>query len=158
MLMKNFIRVKQVGETVLLFRREVLDYSDSICKAEAHLFVGVALADGVISKQEYVHIPYYAQKSQKFFDMMKLNSKTAEKIGPAIRDLMNSDEYASWSCEKHLERAVEILKECKKAGVWQSHVTFQKNEAGFISSAKIEGYVIKEATFIKKMESSLKNI
>jgi hypothetical protein len=131
---------------------------EKITLAEAHLFVGVAIADGVISEQEYAQIPYYAKKSQKFFDMMKMNSGTAEKIGPKIREIMNDSNLRDWNSDQHLERAVELIKECKESGVWQSRVIFAKNEKGFVSSAKIEGYVIKEADYIKKMEVALSSI
>jgi hypothetical protein len=129
-----------------------------ITEAEAHLYVAVALGDGVIEKEEYLRAPYYAKKSQKFFDMMSMNKSTADEIGPKIREIMNSSKFKGLTSDDHLDIAVSLLKECKDGGVWQSRVTFAKNEKGFTSVAKLGGYVIKEAAVIKKIEERLKDI
>ena len=129
-----------------------------ITEAEAHLYVAVALADGVISKEEYLRTPYYAKKSQKFFDMMNMNSSTAERIGPKIRELMDSSKSKKMDSNDHLNIAINLLKDCKDSGIWQSRVTFAKNEKGFTNIAKLGGYVIKEASIIKKIEERINEI
>ncbi len=52
-------------------------HSEEITLAEAHLYVGIAKADGLVSQDEFAQIPYYASKSQRFYDMMKMNDETA---------------------------------------------------------------------------------
>lgn len=126
--------------------------------AEAHLFVGVAKADGVIDKKEFAQIPYYAEKSQRFFDMMNMNSKTADRIGAEIRAIMGAPESRDWTAYDHLDKAMELIESCKEAGMWQTQVVFTKNEKGFTDCAKIGGYVIKEANYIHAMEDRLEKL
>ncbi len=129
---------------------------NKLITAEAHLFVGVAKADGVVSRDEFAQIPFYAEKSQRFFDMMKMNSKTCDRIGGEIRAIMGDPECRDWDSYKHLSTAVELIKVCREDGLWQTQVIFSKNEQGFTNSAKIGGYVVKEANYINKMEEELK--
>ncbi len=131
---------------------------NTLITAEAHLFVGIAKADGVISKKEFAHVPYYAEKSQRFFDMMNMNNKTADRIGGEIRAIMGSAETRDWTAYDHLDKAIELIKECRDKGLWQTQVVFTKNEKGFTDCAKIDGYVVKEANYIKAMEERLKEL
>ncbi len=129
-----------------------------VAQAEAHLYVAVSKADGFISEQEFAQIPYYAIKSQRFFDVHKKNKIIAEVIGEEIQRIMSETTYKSWDSDKHLETAIVLIKEAKENGNWQGKVAFQKNEQGFIQSAKIDGYLFKESQFIKKMEKRLSDI
>lgn len=126
--------------------------------AEAHLYTGVAKADGVIDRQEFAQIPYYAEKSQRFFDMMKMNDQTADRIGGEIRAIMSAPEYRDWTSYDHLNHAIKLISSAKEEGLWQTQVVFTKNEAGFTSAAKIGGYVVKEAKFINAMEEMLEDL
>ncbi|MGM0442698.1 MAG: hypothetical protein ACQEQV_00745 [Fibrobacterota bacterium] len=130
-------------------------YSEDITQSEAHLYAGVAKADGIISRQEYTQVPYYARKSQKFFDMMGMNRETADRIGPAIRRILSAPQYKEWTSEDHLQEALRLSRKASEQGFWQSNVTFQKNEEGFTNAARIGGYNIKEARFIRRMEELL---
>ncbi len=132
-----------------------MTHSDDIIIAEAHLYVGIAKADGVVSKDEYGQIPYYAAKSQRFFDMMKMNKATADRIGPKIREILSDKEMQKLSADEHLDRAEELLKTARAKGFWQAQVTVQKNEEGFLSAAKIGGYEMKESRFIEKIVARL---
>lgn len=129
-----------------------------VAEAEAHLYVAISKADGFISEQEFAQIPYYAIKSQRFFDVHKKNRDIAEVIGSEIQRIMSEIMYKSWDSDKHLDKAIELIKEAKSNGNWQGKVAFQKNENGFIESAKIDGYLFKESKFIKKMEKKLLEI
>jgi hypothetical protein len=127
-----------------------------ILRAEAHLYVAVAKADGMVTKKEYAATPYYAMKSQNFFDMMEMNQAIAEKIGGEIRDILNNPAYAEWDSVDHLDEAIRHNQHARDTGVWQSRVIFEKNEKGFLNTAKIDGYNIKESRFIKIMEEKLR--
>lgn len=130
-------------------------HSEEITLAEAHLYVGIAKADGVVSQDEYAQIPYYATKSQRFYDMMKMNKETASRIGPAIRELLCNKEIQKWNSDEHLAEAVKLLRSARDKGFWQAQVTYQKNEEGFLEAAKIGGYVIKESRFIEKIAAAI---
>ena len=134
------------------------EITDGIIEAQAHLYVGVAKADGVVDKEEFTHIPYYAQKSQRFFKMMKIDETKGAKVSKIIRDIFRGKEFSQWNSSKHLDRAVEILKNAREDGVWATQVVFTKNEEGLLSSAKIGGYLIKESRFIERMEAALNQI
>ena len=126
-----------------------------IAQAEAHLYVGIAKADGLVTKEEYAQMPYYADKEHRFFDKRPLAEKTASKIGKHIREILNAPAHTSWSSEDHLEEATKILVQARKEGNWSAKLVMFKNQKGFLDAAKIDGYVVKEANFIKKMEALL---
>ncbi len=135
-----------------------MDVNKQVMVAEAHLYVGVAKADGIISQDEFAQIPYYAKKSQRFYDVMRMNKETARLIGGQIREIMLLSEYADWSADDHLDEAVTLLKRACSEGAWHARVSFQKNESGFLESAKIDGYLVKEAQFIKRMQEKLEQL
>ncbi len=132
-----------------------MSFSKEILTAEAHLYVAVAKADGVISDNEFAQMPYYAAKSQRFFDMMKMNEETAKRIGREIRGLLASKEHEEWNSEKHVYEAKRLLDAAREDGFWQAQVAFQKNEVGLTESAKIGGYVFTEAKVIRLIEELL---
>ncbi len=134
------------------------DAIDELIIAEAHLYVGIAKADGVISQHEFAQIPFYAEKSRRFFDMMKIHGKTSDRIGGEIRAIMGNSDSCEWTSYQHLDKAMELISSCKENGVWQTQAVFAKNEKGFTDCAKIGGYVIKEATFIHAIEDRLEEI
>ncbi len=131
---------------------------DALIIAEAHLYAGVAKADGIVDRKEFAQIPYYAEKSQRFFDMMKINNETVDRIGGEIRAVLSDPDYKEWDSYHHLNEAIKLLTKAKENGLWQTQVVFTKNSDGFLSSAKIGGYLMKEARFIEAMEEALDDL
>lgn len=125
---------------------------------EAHLYVAVAKADGVISDLERIRIPYYAQKSQKQFNVMKINDKINKTIKHHIASIISSAKYSSWSADQHLDEAVNLLKKAKKTGNWGVSLSIHKNENGLLQVALLDGYIVKESRFLKKVERLLNQI
>lgn len=129
--------------------------SEKLITAEAHLYVGIAKADGIISDMEYSHIPIYAEKAQRLFEKMNIDNSIIDRIRPEIRSIITSPEFRTWSAYDHLDCALTALIELHAEGVWQSRIVFTKNEKGFTETARIDGYVLKEAEFIKTLELKL---
>ena len=123
--------------------------------AQAHLYAGIAKADGEVSKKEYAQVPYYAERAQKFFEKNPLSSKRDPHIGLKIREILSLPKYRAWKSIDHLNEAEKIIKQARTEGLWNVEYAVFKNEKGFLDAAKIDGYVIKEATFIRKMEEIL---
>ncbi|ERP31167.1 hypothetical protein [Chitinivibrio alkaliphilus] len=126
-----------------------------ILTAEAHLYVGVAKADKLVSRREFAQTPYYAAKSQRFFDMFDMKEKMARAIGPIIRDILRNPAYDSWTSEEHLDEAVTHIEQAQEKGFWQVRIIFEKNAEGFLNTARIDGYNIQESRFIQRMEEKL---
>ena len=131
---------------------------DQLVVAEAHLYVGVAKADGAVSRKEYAQIPYYADRAMAFFEKTHLPEATGKRLGKAIRDIFNNPEQKAWSSEQHLESASTTLQAAHNEGSWNVKLIMFRNERGFLDAAKIDGYVVKEANFIRKMEETLGEI
>ena len=55
-------------------------------KGEAHLYVAVAKADGIVSMKERARAPYYASKSQEVFNVMKINKNVRENIKKCVHE------------------------------------------------------------------------
>ena len=127
-----------------------------LIEAQAHLYVGIAKSDGVIDNKEFSQIPYYAEKSQRFFKLLKLSDEEIHSIGTTIRSFIGK--YNSLNADDHLQMAKELLQKAKELGVWQHQILFTKNEQGFLDSAKIGGYFIKESAFLSKIEDMLKSL
>lgn len=133
-----------------------MDEFTPVTLAEAHLYTGIAKADGLISELEFAQIPFYAEKSHKFYEKMNLSSSTVSRISNAIRSVMVDPVFRSLTPAAHLEKACDILRVVvKQGGGWDVRIAFNKNEQGFTDSAKIDGYVIKEANFIHLIEKKI---
>jgi hypothetical protein len=125
-------------------------------KGEAHLYVGVAKADGFISTKEHARAPYYAQKSQDIFNVLRINKNVREHIKEYVRSLLSDPRFRAWTAEQHLDEAVSLLKQAKDAGDWGAALTIHKNEKGLLEVAFLDGYILKESRFLKEIESRLK--
>lgn len=126
--------------------------------AEAHLYIAVAKADGLISRDEQRLAPHYAAKSQDVFDIMKINNTVRRRIKHDVMDLLSNPVYDQWSAHGHLEEAITSLKKAKEAGDWGVQFTFHKNEKGLLQIAFLDGYVIKESALIKEIEKQVSEI
>ena len=125
---------------------------------EAHLYVAVAKADGLLSQKERARAPYYAKKSQKVFDILKINQNVRRRIKKDVTKILSEPEYSEWSAEQHLDKAITFLKKAKQAGDWGVRLTFHKNRDGLLQVAFLDGYILKESKFIKEIERRLAEI
>ncbi|MBD3418649.1 MAG: hypothetical protein GF398_00885 [Chitinivibrionales bacterium] len=125
-------------------------------KGEAHLYVAVAKADGIISHIEKVRAPYYAEKSQKMLDMMNANQRTRDSIRNELQGIFASQEHAVWSADEHLDEAIRLLNIAKDQGDWTVKLSGTKNEAGLQQLALLDGYLVKESRFLTKIHEQLK--
>lgn len=125
---------------------------DLQAEGEAHLYVAIMKSDGTVTKEERAFAPYYAVKSQKLFNVMGINEEIKEKIKPAIERIVVNPDYESWDENRHLEKAIELLKESKSPAL---ELVDPKNEQGFLSVAKLDGYFIKESRFLTKIKEEL---
>lgn len=119
---------------------------------EAHLYVAITKADGNVSKDERAFAPFYAMKSQKLFNILGINKKIQSAIKPAIEEIMDSSKYDSWDKDMHLDKAIELFKESNSPGL---ELIDPKNESGFLSVAKLDGYLMKESRFLTRMKEEL---
>lgn len=122
---------------------------------EAHLFIAIAKADGVLSKSEILRLPYHAVKSQHLFDVLKTNEHVRETIRDDVEKLINEPAYAPWSAERHLDEAIQFLKKAKEAGDWGVQLTGAKTQEGLQQIANLEGYTIKESRFFRELRRRL---
>lgn len=125
---------------------------------EAHLYVAIAKADGVVTMKERHSAPRYAKKSQQVFNVMKVNSAVEHSIKSNVIHLLSDERYALWDAERHLDEAVSLLKQAKKAGDWAVELSRHKNEEGLLQVAFLDGYTIKESQFLKKIQEKLAQI
>ena len=123
---------------------------------EAHIYVAVAMADGKVTQNEVTYAPYYAEKSQKSFNILKSNQGIQGQIKKDIRSVFRDPEFRNWTAEMHLERALELLAQAKKAGDWAVRLTADKNEIGLEEVAAMDNYYFKESKFLKEVYSRLK--
>lgn len=125
---------------------------------EAHLYVAVAKADGLLSQKERARAPYYARKSQELFDIIKINRNVRRRIKNDVTKILSDPEYSGWSAREHLDKAISYLKRARQAGDWGVRLTFHKNRDGLMQVAFLDGYILKESKFIKEIEKRLKEI
>ena len=125
---------------------------------EAHLYVAVAKVDGIISQKEHARAPFYAQKSQEVFDILKINQNVSRRIKTDVKKILSNQEYIDWSEKQHLDKAISFLKRAREMGDWGVKLTFHKNEDGLMQVAFLDGYILKESKFIREIEKRLKEI
>jgi hypothetical protein len=133
-------------------RQQALKYRSL---GEAHLYVAVAKADGVVSARERRSAPHLARKSQEVMDVLKLNAGIRELVGDDVRSLLSDPAFEGWSAERHLDEAVKHLHSAKKAGAWDVELTAHKNEEGLLALAQSDGYVFKESRLLREIEKRL---
>ncbi|MFP4417008.1 MAG: hypothetical protein ACOC4C_02445 [Fibrobacterota bacterium] len=125
---------------------------------EAHLFVAIAKADGILSESEILRLPHYAAKSQHLFDVLNTNEHVRETIREDVEKLINEAAYAPWSAQQHLDEALAFLKKAKEAGDWGVQLTGAKTEEGLQQIANLDSYTIKESVFFSEMRKRLKEL
>ncbi len=126
--------------------------------AEAHLYVAVAKADGIVTIKERARAPYYAQKSQSVFNILQINREVKTRIKKDVQEMLEDKAFYQWSATQHLDKAVALLKEAKKAGDWGATLSIHKNEQGLLQLALVDGYILKESKFIQEIEQRLKEL
>ncbi len=122
---------------------------------EAHLFMSIAKADGLLSESEILRLPYHAVKSQRLFDVLKTNEHVRQTIREDVEKLINEPAYAPWSAQQHLDQAIVFLKKAKEAGDWGVQLTGVKTEESLQEIANLEGYTMKESRFFKELRKRL---
>ncbi len=125
---------------------------------EAHLYVAIAKADGIITMNERARAPYYALKSQDVFNVLKINRNVRGSIKQHVKDLLANPECAQWPAEKHLDEAVTLLRKAKQAGDWGVGLVVHKNKKGLLEVAFLDGYILKESKFLKEIEKRLQEL
>jgi hypothetical protein len=123
---------------------------------EAHLYVAVAKADGVVSSAERLGAPRLARKSQQVLDVLKLNKPVKARIGGDITAILDDPAFANWSAEEHIDQAMKYLRKARDAGGWDTEYTFHRNEDGLRGLAFMDGYIFKESRLISEIENRLK--
>lgn len=124
-------------------------------RGEAHLYVAVAKADGIVSEMERVRAPYYAFKSQDVLDVLEINQATRSRIKQDINHLLTARSFAAWSAEQHLDAAVDLLDQAGKAGDWGAQLTVHRTEHGLERVALLDGYILKESKFLRRIKHRL---
>ncbi|MBD3343924.1 MAG: hypothetical protein GF401_02540 [Chitinivibrionales bacterium] len=132
--------------------------ADLRSKGIAHLYVGVAKSDGVISPNERVRVSYYAKKSQEIMDVFNMNSRVKNLLKGALSEILGDVRLRGWSAHDHLDEAVRLLVKAKKAGDWSTALSGARNEQGLESLALLDGYVFKESRFLKEIKERLKEL
>lgn len=125
---------------------------------EAHLYVAIAKADGIITMSERARAPYYALKSQDVFNVLKINRDVRGSIKQHVKDLLANPECAQWPAKKHLDEAVTLLRKAKQAGDWGAGLAVHKNKKGLLEVAFLDGYILKESQFLKEIEKRLQEL
>ena len=120
-------------------------------RAEAHLYVAIAKADGILSKKERAVIGIYAAHAQKLYDVLAINSDIAKQVQKAIKKIVSDDQYRGWNTDDHLEEAVSLLKQARDHGNWSVALASLKHERGLLQVAMLDEYVFAESAAIKKI-------
>ncbi|MBN1575510.1 MAG: hypothetical protein JW913_03105 [Chitinispirillaceae bacterium] len=124
-------------------------------RAEAHLYIAVAKADGIISRKEHATIGLYAAKAQKLYDVLDINSDIAKQVRKVIKKILADARFNSWSTDDHVNEAVSLLKEARDRGNWSVSLASLKHERGLLQVALLDEYVFVESAVIKKIHRRL---
>ena len=127
-------------------------------KGEAHLYVAVIKADGVVSAKERHGAAHHAYKSQKRFNMFKGNDPIADTIRGHIKEVLDDPAHSSWSAGRHLDKGIALLKQAKMQGDWHVTLTGSKVEEEVRALAEMDGYVFKESRFVDELLGRLKEL
>jgi hypothetical protein len=125
---------------------------------EAHLYVAVAKADGIVSATERRLAGWQAEKGQQVLDILGINKQVQKTIRADVERLLGDPQYASWSAGQHLDHAVELLGKAKKLGDWGAQLSDDKHEQGLLALAQLDGYTIKESRFLREIERRLSQL
>lgn len=124
-------------------------------RGEAHLYVAIAKADGIISQTERALIGAYAAGSQKLYDVLKINSEIAKKVQEDIKDIMADSRYKAWTTDDHYEEAKTLFKQAEAAGNWSVSLASLKHEHGLLQVALLDEYVFVESRAVKDIVKRL---
>jgi hypothetical protein len=125
---------------------------------EAHCYVAVVKADGRVTSGERARAPYHAKKSQKRFGLFKRNAELAERVGGDVTRLLGDSSYQDWTADQHLDEGVSLLREAARAGSRGVDISADKLESGLFELAYLDGYDIRESTFVKKALGRLREL
>ncbi|MBN1577559.1 MAG: hypothetical protein JW913_13455 [Chitinispirillaceae bacterium] len=120
-------------------------------RAEAHLYIAVAKADGIISKKEHATIGLYAAKAQKLYDVLDINSDIAKQVQKVIKMILDDARFNSWSTDDHVNEAVSLLKEARDRGNWSVSLASLKHQHGLLQVALLDDYIFAESAAVKKI-------
>ena len=120
-------------------------------RAEAHLYIAIAKADGILSRKERVRIGRFAVKAQKLYDVLDINSDIAAKVRQDIRDIINDTSFEGWSTDDHYNEAAKLLHRARERGNWSVALTHLKHEHGLLQVALLDGYVFAESEAVKRI-------
>jgi hypothetical protein len=124
-------------------------------RGEAHLYVAIAKADGIVSKTERALTGAYAAGSQKLYDVLKINSELAKKVQKDIKDILSDSRYKAWTLDDHYEEAKTLFKKAEAAGNWSVSLASLKHEHGLLQVALLEEYVFVESRAVKDIVKRL---
>lgn|GEM_PF-6028877 len=129
-------------------RQDVVDLQ---CKAEAHLYVAVAKADGIVSKNEKASTGHIAARSQKLYDVIDINSDISKQIAGCVASILADPLYTSWNSDDHADEALSLFRKAAASGNWSVSLSSLKHEQGLMDVALIDEYVFAESAAVKKI-------
>lgn len=124
-------------------------------RAEAHLYVAIAKADGIVSKKEHALIGTYAAGSQKLYDVLNINSEIARRVREDIKDILADPACRAWTTDDHYSEALRLFREAQAAGNWSVALSSLKHEKGLLQVALLDDYVFAESKAVKDMVKRL---
>ena len=120
-------------------------------RAEAHLYVAIAKADGIISKKERAAIGKFAADAQKLYNVLDINSELAVTVQKEIRTILNDARFFSWNTDDHYNEAATLLREARSGGNWSVALSSLKHENGLLQVALLDEYIFAESAAVKKI-------
>ncbi|MBN1308258.1 MAG: hypothetical protein JXA18_10100 [Chitinispirillaceae bacterium] len=120
-------------------------------RGEAHLYIAIAKADGILSKKERAVIGVYAAHAQKLYDVLNINSDIAKQVKKAIKTIIADAQYYDWNTDDHLDEAIALLKQARDHGNWSVALASLKHEHGLLQVAMLDEYVFAESAAVKKI-------
>ena len=124
-------------------------------RGEAHLYVAIAKADGIVSKKERAFIGAYASGAQKLYDVLAINSELAKQVQRDIKEILNDPTFRSWSTDEHYNEALLHLKKAQKLGNWSVALSSLKHEHGLLQVALLDEYIFVESKAVKDIVRKL---
>ena len=124
-------------------------------RGEAHLYVAIAKADGIVSATERALIGAYAVGSQKLYNVLKINSEIAKKVQQDIKEILADPQYRSWKTNDHYEETKKLFTQAQAAGNWSVSLASLKHEHGLLQVALLDEYVFVESRAVKDIVKRL---
>ncbi len=124
-------------------------------RAEAHLYIAIAKADGIISRKERHAIGRFAAGAQKLYDVLDINSAIAKKVRQDIREILADPQADGWTTEDHTNKAVRLLQKARDHGNWSVTLAHLKHEHGLLQVALLDDYIFAESTAVKRVLNRL---